>query len=427
MEVARPYGIRFLVTLHESWYADYASYFNADVMTRCVLPQYTADELKALPAYRRRFLVDKRMLTQAYDALSDPDCLACQRDYLTDLLPRLRGNPDIFAYEIENEQPNGFFRWTEDQIRLIRDLDPTTPICVSHLGGGLISADPLPWSTRTSIDFYTYHTYPAGNTSPDLDYGTVVALTARYARLGKPAFSGESYGDEWFKATPAARHLGGRDDIWAQLCAGTPGCFFWDTCDEPIKEFRLAQKVMSGLDLVHLRRAKPRVGISVAHPLTDDGFFATTEGRAMCTAMGKIADACFRRGIDFDFTFDNLSYPTRLKVTDAEAVARLKPEVAVPDGCEAQYLLSDNAASFVCYVRNLAGPAQITPSAGDGWTRMHKPVPLSVTINFPLKASKLTAIDLDTGAVSQITLSPGRPFDLGTTDHDFLLTTATGL
>ncbi len=430
MEVARPYGIRFLVTLHESWYATYASYYNADCMEKCVLPQYTADELRALPAYRRRFLVEKRMLVQTTDALSDPDCLACQRDYLTDLIPRLRGNPDIFAYEIENEQPSGFFTWTENQIRLVRRLDPTTPICVSHLGGGLLYADLLPWSTRTSIDFYTYHPYPAGNTTADFDYGMMVSVVARYGRLGKPAFSGEAYGDEWFKATPAARHLGARDTIWGELCAGTPGCFFWDTCDEPIKEFGLAQKVMSGLDLVHFRRAKPKIGINVAHPIADDSFFNTPTGRPMYDAMGKIAQACFRRGVDFDFTFDNSlsdvsSHATRLKVTDADAVARLRPEVAVPDGCEAQYLLSDDAATFVCYVRNVAGPAQITPEAKDGWTRMRKPLALSVTVNLPLKARTLTAIDLDTGAVSQVTVSPSRPIDLGTTDHDFLLTTST--
>ena len=428
MEVARPYGIRFLVTLHESWYADYASYFNADVMTKCVLPQYSADELKTLPAYRARFLVDKRMLSQAFDALSDPDCLACQRDYLTDLIPRLRGNPDIFAYEIENEQPSGFFTWTEDQIRLIRQFDPATPICVSNLGGGLLYSDLLPWSTRTSIDFYTPHPYPGGGGSTaDFEYGTVVSVVARYGRLGKPAFTGESYGDEWFKAPPAARHLGARDVIWGELCAGTPGCFFWDTCDEPIKEFGLARKIMAGLDLVHLRRAKPKVGINVAHPIADDGYFNTTAGRAMYDAMGKIAQACFRGGVDFDFTFDNSSYATRLKVTDADAIARLRPEVQVPDGCEAQYLLSDDGATFVCYVRNFAGPAQITPEAKDGWTRKRQALPLSVTINLSLKPRTLTAIDLDTGVASQVTLAPGRPIDLGTTDHDFVLTTATGL
>jgi hypothetical protein len=426
MEVARPYGLRFLVTLHESWYATYASYFNADCMEKCVLPRYTADELRTLPAYRRRFLVEKRMLVQLTDALSDPDALACQRDYLTDLIPRLRGNPDIFAYEIENEQPNGFFSWTEDQIRLLRELDPSTPVCVSHLGAGLLSADPLPWSARTGIDFYTYHTYPGGDcTSKDMDYGTTVAITARYSRLGKPAFSGESFGDEWFKATPAARHLGARDDIWSQLCAGTPGCFFWDTCDEPIKEFHLARQVMGGIDLAHLRRANPKLGIKVAHPLAADVFFQSPAGRALYTAMGRIAQACFRRGVDFDFTFDNSSYATRLNVTDADALARLKPEVQVPDGHEAQYLLSDDAGTFLCYVRNTAGPAQITPDPAQGWTRMRQPVPLSVTINLPLKPRRLTAIDLDTGAASQVTISPGRPIDLGTTDHDFLITTST--
>ncbi|MCX7598574.1 MAG: hypothetical protein N2512_06855, partial [Armatimonadetes bacterium] len=62
MEVARPYGIRFLVTLHESWYATYAAYFDPEVMEKCVLPYYTAEELASLPPHRARFLVGKRML-----------------------------------------------------------------------------------------------------------------------------------------------------------------------------------------------------------------------------------------------------------------------------------------------------------------------------------------------------------------------------
>jgi len=54
MVLARPYGIRFLVTLHESWYATYAAYFNAQVLQSCVLRRYTEAELRDLPPYRRR-------------------------------------------------------------------------------------------------------------------------------------------------------------------------------------------------------------------------------------------------------------------------------------------------------------------------------------------------------------------------------------
>jgi len=54
-----------------------------------------------------------------------------------------------------------------------------------------------------------------------MDYGTAVAVTARYSSLGKPVMSGEAFGDEWFQATAEARHLGARDASGASCWAAT--------------------------------------------------------------------------------------------------------------------------------------------------------------------------------------------------------------
>lgn len=426
MEVARPYGIRFLVTLHESWYATYGAYFDREVLEKCVLPYYTAEELAALPPYRARFLVEKRMLESTDEPMTDPDVLACQADYLRDLIPRLRGNPDIFAYEIENEQPNGYFEWTEAQIRLVRALDPSTPICISHLGGGLLSADPVPWGEKTSIDFYTYHVYPsAATTSPEMDYGTAVAVTARYARLGKPAFSGEAFGDEWYKATPEARHLGARDCIWAQLLGGNIGCFFWNTGHEAISEFRLARVIAQRVGLLRHRWAAPGVVFDASHPLTDDRFFQSPEGAEMYRAMGAVARACMRRGIDFGFAFPRRGAEAQLmKLSGVGAVAALPQGVALPDGLEAQYRVSEDARAFVCYLRNIAEVVPIQEDPKMGWTRTRRPVDVKVAIHLPLRAARLEVYDLDDGRQWTVPFERGRPVDLGLTDHDLVLLAA---
>ncbi len=422
MSLARPYGIRFLLTVHESWYATYAAYFNKQTMENCVLKHYTPEELAALPAYRKRFLVEKRMLAQTSEPMTDPDVLACQRDYLTELIPRLRANPDIFAYEIENEQPNGYMDWSNDQIALIKRYDPITPVCISHLGGGLLDADPIPWSRKTVIDFYTYHIYPSGfQTSAERDYGTAVAVTARYSALGKPVMAGEAYGDEWYKATPEARHLGGRDCVWGQILGHNIGAFFWDTIDEPIKEFRLAKNLAERAGLGTFKPASARVGIDVSPYTDDDRRFQDGDGKKLFADMNRCATVCFQRGIDFDFTFKPKAFPISLRPSESLKLKSIKPEIELTAGWEAQYIRSEDNKHFLCYIRNMGGAVNIQADPNAGWTRSRKPAELSVKVQLPLKTQKITVVDLDTGVEQEMAFTQGTPMDLGVTDHDFAL------
>jgi len=422
MALARPYGIRFLVTLHESWYATYGAYFDAGVLERCVLPHYTDAELRRLPAHRRRFLVERRMLKQMTDPMLDPDVRACQRDYLADLIPRLRGNPDVFAYEIENEQPNGFYRWTCEQIATVRRYDPRTPICVSHLGGGLLSADPLPWAAETPIDFYTYHVYPAGaGTAPDLDYGTAVLTTARYALLGKPAFAGESFGDEWYRATPEARRLGGRDTIWMQLTSGNIGCMLWDTIDEPIKEFRLARRVAQMAGLGSFAVARPRVVVGVPPPGADDTRFQSPAGQRLYRAMSASARALARRGVDFRFATGPTRQAARLRAGDTAGASRVPPDIAISDGWEAAILRSASGDRLLAYVRNVAAIVPIQEDRSQGWTRARAARPLRLTVRAPVTGRWATLVDLDTGEERRMPFRQGQPINVESTDHDYAL------
>ena len=84
------------------------------------------------------------------------------------------------------------------------------------LGGGLRTADPLWWKRNTAADFYTYHLYPIGSTSPQCDYGAAVDVLTRYGRMVGPCFLGESSGDEFSRAGEP-EEVG---DVVVFLCSG---------------------------------------------------------------------------------------------------------------------------------------------------------------------------------------------------------------
>ena len=72
-------------------------------LEKIVLPHYTQEELSQLPPHRARFLVKKDTLSSAALRYTDADAMACQKDYLRELLPILAAREEILCYEFENE------------------------------------------------------------------------------------------------------------------------------------------------------------------------------------------------------------------------------------------------------------------------------------------------------------------------------------
>ena len=107
--------------------------------------------------------------------------------------------------------------------------------------------------------------------------------------------------------------------------------------------------------------------------------------------------------------------------TRLEALRGLRPEIVVPEGYEAQYLLAEDGAALLCYLRNIAGTTPIQADPASGWTRSRAPRHLVVRVDVPLAASSLKVFDLDTGEVRTVPWERGVPVDLGTTDHDLVL------
>jgi hypothetical protein len=425
-DLARPFGFKYLLVLHE----DYTKpvYVNRQPLERYSLPKFQGEDLDALPPPQRKFIRDQDIVPgQKY---TDADAIACQDQYTREIIGLLKDFPFVFAYELENEMVNCPVGWVNHNMEVIRSIDPSTPICVSH-GGGLRAADPAWWKERTSIDFYSYHLYPAARADLSVphDYGALIDVLARYGRMGKPAFPGEASGDEF---QPGAvdvltRRYTMRDIIWFSLANGNPGCFFWNARLSEVAEFTRANEVSSRIDWPRFHRKRPSVAVAVPHPLDDDKWFRSQEGMAAHTMMCRYADHYMSRGIPFDFTWETQSYAQVSGLgTFAPMEAPASEQFTIPAGWQLCPLVRADDREALVYIRNCAGVCEYDISVGAKeklqplLLRKRKAAPLQVTI--PLPGQHAVAVwDLDTGEKREFSTKGDAAIDLGATDHDFVL------
>ena len=424
MGLAREFDIQFLLVLHD----DYTKpvYYNEKHFRHFTLPAFEGEDLDALPPPQRRFVRDHKLLDLIGQKYTDPDVLACQDMYARELVPTLRTNPQVFAYELENEMVNCPAAWANHAIATIRSADKATPVCVSHGGGGLHTGDPLWWHRNTSIDFYTYHLYPhGGSTSAEFDYGAAVDVLTRYGRMCGPCFMGESSGDQ-FSQHPRAdvRRWVMRDIIWMALTSGNPGVFFWNARGSEIKEFGLARRAMAQLDLAAFRRAKPEIGIDVRHPLDDDKWFRTPEGRQAYAMMGRYAQHYLGQGVDFDFTVEPTKYAQRCDLKTFAPPAPKAHPFRIGKGWQLKALPRHDWREALVYVRNVAGIElwESPGHRGSRWRqylRTRRPAPLRIALHLPDGRYRLHMYDLDAQTEETRRVAANTTIDLGTTDHDF--------
>ncbi len=410
MDLARPFGIRFLLVLHEDY--DKPMYVNAGFRERYCLPRWAGEDLSKLPAFQRRFVVDGRLVDSAHDRYTDPDAIACQDLYTTELVRLLARNPQVFAYELENEQVSVPPAWVNHQCDVIRAVDPRTPICMSHGGDGLRTADPLYWRRNTKIDFYTYHLYP-GSTVPDqTDYGLACAVLARYGRMVGRCMYGESVGDEWGAGAPAEmRRRMARDVVWFSLAEGNPGVFFWNQRGYEVEQFKLARQLADQLDFGAWQPRAAVPALPVDHPLTDDAWFRTREGGDLVRRLSAQTRESLRLG-------SNADYSTGGARTIAPSARPVQPS----DGFEAASWPTADGSQGLAYVRNVSGSAIWT---ADDQRRSRQLVrttaakPCRLKLELGRGELQLTIADLDAGTVTTRRVAGDGELDLGLTDHDF--------
>ena len=382
-DVAREYGIYILPTIHESFYADYAPYRKADVMQRMVVPLYAEGEIAALPDYRRRFL-EGRQLDDPMAMYTDADIVRARKDYVDALIPRLREHPSILFYELENEQAVGFYDWTEMNLGWIRAHDDKTPICISHSGAGLMTADPIPHSRRTGIDFYSYHIYPVDRVcQAELDYGMAVSMLARYAMCGVPAGPGES-GSHIIENGPTGRwrYALARDTAWFPFLSGNNHVMFWDAAHPEVAACKAVAEVAGLLDLARFQRKRPTIAVDVSHALEDDIYFRGEQGYAAYTVMGQYENHFARLGVDFDYAFGGEGYDTVLPGDRFEAYTPPERPFTLSEGYQLRYMAAADDSAVAVYIRNAGENVRIGKDWHAGWVRkpIAAPFQLGVTL-----------------------------------------------
>ena len=422
-DLGRRFDLQFQLVVHE----DYTKpvYINDRHFELYTLPAFEGEKLDALPAAQRRFVRDRRLDGTIEEKYADPDVIACQDLYVRELLPALRGNPQVFAYELENEMVGCPLDWANHAIATIRELDPKRLVCVSHGGGGLLTADPVWWQRGAKIDFYNPHLYPDEATSKDIDYGAAVSLLTRYGRMAGPSFLGESSGDQFcWHPNVAARRWVMRDIIWMSLTGGSPGVFFWNARGPEVQEFKLAKEAMEQLDLANFRRAKPEIGIDVRHPLKDGNWFQTPEGRRAYATMGRYVQHYLSEGVDFDFTLTPDQYSQSATLAQFAPPKPRRRLFASCEGWQASYLADADGHETLLYVRNYAGSerwlsnGEQTPRGQQLRTRAVRPLKVQSQMEGSFRVS---ICDLDEKTIRQTTLESPGTIDLGATDHDFAM------
>lgn len=246
-QAARPYGIRFLLQILPE--PVISGYWNHALAERYGLPRYSPDELARLTPAQRRFLLARQEVRNAA-FFSDPDVLACQKLYLQQALAWVAAEPQVYALEVYNEQgrvrDDAEIRWTAEIVRFIHQRLPGMPVTLSHPGFGITGFDPLEWSRRTGVEFYSAHLY-AGQCGAfaDVDFSAVTAASTAVLRAAGLV----NYPGEWgVLASSAPREVvrrAHRDAIWLTLLAGAPGFLQW-TYDF-VEEYRWPKRVFGEL------------------------------------------------------------------------------------------------------------------------------------------------------------------------------------
>jgi len=409
--------------IHDDY--DKPVYCNARNLERFSLPQFAGEDLDALPAHQRRFIRDRKLLRLASEKYTDPDAIRCQDDYARELIGYLKGNPQVFGYELENEMVDCPREWATHAIEIIRSVDPQPPVCVSHGGGGLHTADPYWWTHETPIDFYTYHLYPLGMTDPTTDYGAAVLALAKYGTMAGTCFLGESSGDE-FSEYPADRaddrRYIMRDIIWMSLIAGNPGCFYWNARGYEIEQFRLARQVMGEIDWTRWQRAKSETALVVDHAYNDDKYYRSPQGNADRAMMGRYCQAFLSQGLDFDFAMRADGYAKAATLADFAMPEIAQHPFRVTEGFQLASLTRADRAEGLLYIRNFAGVREWpVPNRGSMWLRDRKPAPLTVSLALGTTKGTVRWWDLDARTSGESEFEGSYTLDLGVTEHDFVV------
>lgn len=379
---AQPYGIRFLLQILSApggWYAGPKSGPGP------VLPQYSLEELAKLSPAQKRFCVEGRRLERA-EFFSDPDVLACQKQYLQQALDWVATEPQVFALEIYNEQgwtqvplngkadeytytfpyEDAEIRWSTEIVRAIKQRLPNMLVTLSHPGFGITGYDPLKWCMPTGVDFYSPHLYAGlGGDNDSIDFAISTAASALIISAGIPNFYGE-WGLFASLVPQELKRFSHRDAIWLTLLGGQPGFLQW-TYEFP-EEYRWPATIFRSLPK-NFSPARPKLEVEIgeAYSAFQDNTryskfvpgqlfpaFPMNRQKQKDENLQKIFQAYVRSldyGVPIAFT---IGQPKALSLADFAALdlAKLPHPIQAVGGYQLTYLKDANNPVWIAYLRN---------------------------------------------------------------------------
>ncbi|HVX67385.1 MAG TPA: hypothetical protein VHA11_12315 [Bryobacteraceae bacterium] len=430
---ARPYGIRFLVQILPE--PTISGYWNHRLVERYALPRYSRQELAQLTPSQRRFLIEGKHVERT-EWFTDPDVLACQKLYLESALAWIATEPQVFALEVYNEQgwgrplparqnefPNdgedAEIAWTREIVSFIHQHLPGMPVTISHPGYGVTGYDPIAWSARTGVDFYSTHFY-AGDcgANAQVDFAAVTAASSAIVRAGIVNFPGE-WGVLKTGVPESIRRRAHRDALWLTLLGGAPGFMQW--AYDFLDEYRWPNRVMRALPRGFSPGA-PAAVRNIAAPWR--AFQDAPAGRRPSgyqVRPERRADANLRR-ILFEYRRSlakgvPLAFTLKGRNTRAPA-APLRAE----GGYELAYLEDTTRGTWVAYLRS-------RKTGVFNGLFLGEPVKAPLRLRFRLPAGDYHAalIDLETGAVQRFEPRPRFRLNVSpATDSDYVLVVTAG-
>lgn len=386
----------------------------------------------------RHFLGGYGYRTEVPEGKTRRQLLREAESFLRELVPRLAHNPNVWAYELTNEQGGATYDWSDYFIRVVKDLDPVTPVMVSHGGGALQTADPLAWMVNTGLDVYQPHHYPdAGHTlfQPDVDAGLMQEVHYNAMAGPKPWLLGESGGYGTHppmgpEPDAAAQQYLARDCIWFALLNRSIGASIWGIKHHATTQFRLAAEIAREVDWPALARARAMVGVSVPRDAASKAYFRSEEGRRALRVMAEYARWSLRGGVSVDFVPDAAGYAVRRSALEPFDPPKLDAPLRVGEGYQVKHRMSADGKLVVAYVRNVARIALHKPDAPAGWQwkvtgshiRVRQPTTVQLQWRLPGARYDLVVWDLDTGEKrGELVPGSGGSWQREGTGHDFVL------
>lgn len=251
--VGRRYGIRFLQQILPE--PGSSVYVSRNSIERRVLPRFTKEDLARLSSAQKAFIEGGKRVTMK-EYFTDPDVLACQKQYLAEAMEWIAGEPQVFAVEIYNEQGwNGRqfqfpleeaeIRWSREIVRTIRRKLPRMLVTLSHPGFGITGYDPFRWVRGAGVDFYSPHAYAGlSGENEKIDFAAVTAASSRIMNAVVPSFYGE-WGLFNSPVPDEVKRFSHRDAIWLCLLGGEAGFLQWT--NEFPDEYRWASWLLRAL------------------------------------------------------------------------------------------------------------------------------------------------------------------------------------